>query len=314
MDKVKKVIDAVDPKLIEQELTKDRFVRDTNNGKKEIYIITYHDSPNTMRELARLREISFRDAGGGTGKELDIDKYDTSENPYKQLIVWCPNEKHIVGGYRFIEGYNLGKDENGIPDSATARLFKFSDKFINDYLPYTIELGRSFVQPIYQPTYNIRKGLYSLDNLWDGLGALTIDFPEIKYFFGKITMYPRFNIIARDMILYVLEKHFSDKENLMDPHIQLSMGSDIKELESVFNNDKYEDDYKILMKYVRRYKESIPPLMNAYMNLSPSMKMFGTAINTHFGNVEETGILVTINDIYDIKKDRHISVYKTSEE
>jgi hypothetical protein len=303
------IIAAIDKKLLKSELTNDKFLRKTNNGNKEIYIITHHNAPNTMLEIGRLRELSFRDAGGGTGKEIDIDEYDICDNPYKQLLVWNPEDEEIIGGYRFLNGNEFKIDSEGQPFSATAELFHFSDRFNLDYLPYTIELGRSWVQPNYQPTYNIRKGIFSLDNLWDGLGAITLEYPDMKYFFGKITMYPRFNITARDMILFFLKKYFPDNDNLVYPHRELSLITDIEELKSTFSTNNYDEDYRILMKNVRRFNESIPPLVNAYMNLSSTMKTFGTAINHHFGEVEETGILVTINDIYDIKKHRHIATY-----
>ncbi len=307
---MKSILSPIDKQLIINELTEDKFLRKTNNGNKEIYIVTHQNSPNIMIEIARLREVSFRDAGGGTGNEIDIDKYDTADVPYQQLLVWCPEDQEIIGGYRFINGDKMIFDAEGNPFSATAELFHFSDHFKKEYLPYTIELGRSWVQPNYQPTYNIRKGLFSLDNLWDGLGAITLEYPEMKYFFGKITMYPRFNITARDMILFFLKKYFPDPENLVYPHEALNLVTDIEELENTFFTKNYDEDYRILMKNVRRFNESIPPLVNAYMNLSSTMKTFGTAINHHFGEVEETGILVTINDIYDIKKHRHISTYQ----
>jgi hypothetical protein len=307
------IIQAINIDLIEKELTQERFLRKTNNGNKEIYIINHHNSPNTMLEIGRLRELSFRDAGGGTGKSIDIDEFDTCESPYEQLLVWSPEDKEIIGGYRFIDGKNIKILENGEPYCATAELFHFSPYFIKEYLPYTIELGRSWVQPKYQPTYNIRKGIFSLDNLWDGLGAITLDYPEMKYFFGKITMYPRFNITARDLILYFLKKYFPDTDGMVYPHEELNIVTDLEELKSIFNSGNYDDDYRILMKNVRRLNESIPPLVNAYMNLSSTMKSFGTAINQSFGKVEETGILITITDIYDIKKHRHIATYKKNQ-
>ncbi len=307
------IIQPIDTKLIENELTEDKFQRKTNNGNKEIYIVTHHNSPNIMLEIGRLRELSFRDAGGGTGKSIDVDEFDSYEMPYQQLIVWSPEDKEIIGGYRFINGKDIRINSDGQPYCATAELFHFSQIFNNEYLPYTIELGRSWVQPKYQPTYNIRKGIFSLDNLWDGLGAITLDYPEMKYFFGKITMYPRFNITARDMILFFLKKYFNDNENLVYPHEPLAIITDLEELNNTFNSGSYDEDYRILMKNVRRFNESIPPLVNAYMNLSSTMKTFGTAINHSFGKVEETGILITIDDIYDIKKHRHIATYKKTD-
>ncbi len=304
------IIKPVDRSLLEKELSDDKFVRKTNNGSNEIYIINHHNSPNVMREIGRLREYTFRRAGGGTGKEIDIDELDVSDKCYQQLLVWDPADMQIIGGYRFIHCGKIDYYENGRPMIATSELFQMSEKFIKNYLPLTIELGRSFVQPDYQPTVNSRKGLFSLDNLWDGLGALVIDNPDIKYFFGKVTMYPHFNQEARDIILYFLFKYFPDMDKLVVPLKPVEIITDISKLEQLFNGGNYGADYKLLISVLRKFNESIPPLVNAYMNLTSTMRTFGTAINEHFGNVEETGILVTIGDIYDNKKERHVATYK----
>jgi hypothetical protein len=303
------IIPPVDKALLEKELDKSRFIRNTNNGNNEIYIISHNDSPNVLKEVGRLREVTFRAAGGGTGKPLDIDEFDTGEHAYKQLIVWNAEDKEIVGAYRFIKCVEVANIENGVHHLATSHLFSFSDKFVKDYMPYTIELGRSFVQPLYQPTVDSRKGMYSLDNLWDGLGALIIDNPDVDYFFGKFTMYLSFDQKARDLILYFLHKYFPDNDDLITPHEPQHYFSDETELNAVFTGNNYAEDYKILTQMVRSLNENIPPLVNAYMNLSPTMRTFGTALNDDFGEVEETGILVKISDIYDAKKDRHVHTY-----
>ncbi len=305
------LIPPVDKSILESELTEKLFIRKTNFSDNHIYILNAHNAPNVMKEIGRLRELTFRIAGGGTGKAIDIDEYDTMEKPYQQLIVWDPVVKEIISGYRFIHCKDSVLDEKGIPFIATAELFHFSDHFIKDFLPHTIELGRSFVQPDYQPKHNSRKGLFSLDNLWDGLGALIFDHPDVKYFFGKVTMYPHFNLQARDIILYFLFKYFPDKDNLVTPIIPLEIETDYKELERIFNGGNYGADYKLLMQTLRNhFNENIPPLVNAYMNLTSTMRNFGTAINPGFGNVQETGILVTIQDIYDSKKERHLNSYR----
>ncbi len=308
--KMETVIPPVDKELLTSELTEEKFLRETNNGSNEIYVITNEDSPHVMREIGRLREVTFRDAGGGTGKPIDVDEYDMGPHGFKQMIVWDPVEKEIVGGYRFLHCKDAELDENNQVISPTARLFKYSEKFINDYLRQTIELGRSFVQPLYQPTFNLRRGLYALDNLWDGLGALIIENPDVKYLFGKVTMYTDFDTYARDLILFFMKKYFPDNEQLIYPKIPLELSTPEKILNNVFSGYNYDEDYKILVQKVRKLGENIPPLFNAYMNLSSTMKSFGTAVNDHFGNVEETGILITINDIYIGKKERHVSTYK----
>ena len=303
------IIQPIDRNLIEQELAENKFLRKTNNGNNEIYVITHHNSPHTMQELGRLREESFRTAGGGTGKPVDIDEFDTAEVPYKQLIVWDPAEKEIVGGYRYILGHEVKINDDGSPMLATSGLLNYSEKFIREYLPSTIELGRSFVQPKYQPSRESRKGLFSLDNLWDGLGSLVVDNPEIKYFFGKVTMYEHFNPVARDMILFFLNKLFPDTEKLAYPKEPLGYKTDTTGFNELFSCDTFEKNHRVLVQSVRKYNENIPPLVNSYMSLSPTMKTFGTAWNEEFGGVEETGILITIADIYENKKNRHIATY-----
>lgn len=304
------IIEPVNRKDIERELTNNRYVRPSNKGNCDIYIINHCDSPNVMREIGRLREVTFRNAGGGTGNEVDIDEFDVCDRPYQQLIVWDPLHAEIVGGYRFIRCIDAGNMIGGQPNLATSELFRFSDNFLQNYLPYTIELGRSFVQPAYQPSSNNRKGLFSLDNLWDGLGAIVINNPDIKYFFGKVTMYLNFNQKARDMILFFMNQYFPDNDKLVQPHHPLTYHHDVSEFEKIFSKDlPYKEAHAILNQHVRELGENIPPLINSYMNLSPNMRTFGTSLNDHFGEVEETGILVTISNIYPSKKERHINSY-----
>lgn len=303
------VIPPIDKALIRAELTEEKHLRLTNRSNNEIYIITAHDSPHVMREIGRLREIAFRAAGGGTGKSVDIDEYDTMPNPYKQLIVWNPEAEEIIGGYRYILGSEAEFDAHGQPIFATAHMFEFSQHFLEEYLPTTIELGRSFVTLEYQNTRNNSKSLFALDNLWDGLGALTVIQPSVRYFFGKMTMYPSYDRLGRDMILYFLQKHFPDRDNLIKPVNPLCLETDVSILEALFCEDNFKADYKILNTEVRKLGYNIPPLINAYMGLSPTMRMFGTAVNDGFGDVEETGILIAVDEILEDKRVRHIESY-----
>lgn len=303
------IIQPVPLELIQRELTPEKQLRMTNKSHNEIYIVTAHDSPNVMREIGRLREITFRMAGGGTGKEMDIDEFDISSNCYKQLIVWNPEAREIIGGYRYLMGDKWEYDAEGQPILATSHMFRFSEKFIKDYAPYTIELGRSFVTPEYQSSKKGAKSLFALDNLWDGLGALTVINPNMRYFFGKMTMYPDYIRFGRDMILYFLKKHFDDKEGLIYPKTPLQLDTPEDELRQVFCGRDFKEDYRILNGGIRALGFNIPPLVNAYMNLSPTMKLFGTAINDGFGDVEETGILIAVNEILEQKYVRHIESF-----
>lgn len=303
------VISPIAKELLVSELTKDKLLRQTNKANNEIYIITHHNAPNVMLEIGRLREIAFRDGGGGTGLSTDIDEYDTMKNPYKQLIVWDPEELEILGGYRFIAGPDIEFDDHGEPILATAHLFKFSEKFNKEFLPYTLELGRSFVSLEYQSTRRGSKGIFVLDNLWDGLGALIVAEPSMRYFFGKVTMYNTYDSRARDMILYFLSKYFPDQQKLVTPKQALKINTSTSSMEKLFVGGCFRIDYRILNTSVRKLGYNIPPLVNAYMSLSPKMKVFGTAINDLFGDVEETGILIDKDDILEEKKKRHIESY-----
>ena len=303
------IIQPIAKEILKSELTPARQLRMTNKSHNEIYVITAHNAPNVMKEIGRLREVVFREAGGGTGKDMDIDEFDTCDNCYKQLIVWNPEAEEIIGGYRYLEGTAWDMDEKGQPILATSHMFHFSEKFIEEYMPYTIELGRSFVSLPYQSSKMGAKSLFALDNLWDGLGALTVIKPNVKYFFGKMTMYPSYIRKGRDMILYFLKKYFDDKEQLILPMKPLKIESDPSELEKIFTGHNFKEDYRILNGEIRKLGYNIPPLVNAYMNLSPTMKLFGTAINYGFGDVEETGILIAIDEIFESKRKRHIDTF-----
>ena len=303
------IIAPIDKEVLKSELTQDRRLRFTNKSHNEIYVVTAHNAPNVMKEIGRLREIAFRAAGGGTGKSMDIDEYDIMPNPYNQLIVWNPEAEEILGGYRYLFGDEVEYDDHGKPVLATAHMFDFSEKFLKEYLPYTVELGRSFVTLEYQSSRAGSKGLFALDNLWDGLGALTVINPNMKYYFGKMTMYPSYHRQGRDMILYFLNKHFHDADKLITPVRPLELETDPAILEDIFSCDSFKDDYRILNAEVRKLGYNIPPLVNAYMGLSPTMRMFGTAINYGFGDVEETGILIAVDEILEQKRIRHIESF-----
>lgn len=303
------IIPPVERHLLRAELKPERKLRTTNKGGNDIYVVTWQQAPSVVREVGRLREIAFRAAGGGTGLSCDLDEFDTCEHPYYQLVVWDPENSVILGGYRFLPGREMALDEAGQPVLATSHMFRFSQEFIRDYLPRTVELGRSFVTLEYQSSRAMTKGLFALDNLWDGLGALTFVIPGVKYFFGKMTMYPSFDRTARDMILYFLQKHFGDREALIEPYDPLRLDTDENTLRDLFDETDFKRDYFTLNSSVRQRGYNIPPLVNAYMGLSPTMRYFGTAINHAFGEVEESGILIAEDEIFEEKRRRHIDSF-----
>lgn len=307
---MKTIIDRIDRALIKQELTQDKFLRPTNKAHNEIYITTAHNAPNVMLEIGRLRELSFRSGGGGTGEELDTDEYDYMENPYKQLIVWDPDTEEIIGGYRYLSGSDVKIDEDGQPKFVMAHLFSFSEQFISEYMPYTIELGRAFVQPDYQTTKMGMKSLFALDNLWDGLGALIHSVEGAKYFIGKVTIYNTFNLKARELIYEYMNKHFYDHEGLIIPHEPVHVSKENQQLaKTIFTENNPSDDYKLLIRAVRHEGENVPAMFNAYLTLTATMKVFGTILDHDFGSVYETGMMVIMDDLHETKKQRYVQPY-----
>jgi hypothetical protein len=302
---MEKIMDEISREVLIQELLAVGKVRNTRKGENEIYLLNNKNAPNTVQEIGRLREVTFRASGGGTGLTVDLDEYDTGDFAYEQLIVWSPEDQEIVGGYRFAF-CSKAFDELGKIHLSTAHYFDFSSQFVDEYLPFTIELGRSWVQPNFQPTVNPRKGLFALDNIWDGLGVLVKEHPEIRYFFGKVTMYPNYDTQSRDYLLHFMHRFFPDREQLMAPKHPLQQNFDPTFIDEQLKGLDFKDAFRVLNGLIRDKGEFIPPLVNIYMNLSPTMKTFGTAVNPEFGGVEETGILVTIDDIFPEKKERHM--------
>ncbi|RQO30131.1 hemolysin [Taibaiella sp. KBW10] len=308
---MEEIIAPVSRALLAQELNEKTFLRKTNKGGNEIYIVNAQNAPNVLLEIGRLREWAFRDGGGGTGKPYDLDEYDQGAYAYQQLVVWSPEDKEIIGGYRYIKCQDA-LDEQGHVHLSTTHYFNFSDTFVTEYLSQTIELGRSFVQPLYQSKDGGKKGLFSLDNLWDGLGALVILHPEIKYFFGKVTMYKTFNVHARDHIMAFLQHYFPDKDRLLTakPELKVDLSTPVTDFVQQLTGLEYKKGHLLLNSIVKEYGENIPPLVNSYMNLSSTMKTFDTANNPDFGDVEETCILISIKDIFPSKAERHVSTFQ----
>lgn len=309
---MKKVIAPIDKKILQQELDRCHFLRPTHKAGNLIYDITAHEAPNVMLEIGRLRELSFRSGGGGSGQEVDIDHFDTMENPYHQLIVWDPDAEAIIGGYRFLLGSETRLMANGQPNIVGAHMFHFTDDYIKNYMPYTTELGRAFVQPAYQTPDAGVKSIFALDNLWDGLGALVYNTPSIKYLIGKVTIYPNYNAMARDLIYEYLNRFFPGNLQLIITKHPIETSQVAKETaERIFVGEDQKLNYKILQKSVRELGETIPPLFSAYIGLSPTMQTFGTGINDEFADIYDTGIMITLADIFPEKKERYIDTYES---
>ena len=298
------IIPAVETSLLLQEL-EGHLLRPSNKADNLIYDITAHECPNVMREIARLREISYRDGGGATGNEMDIDEMDTMAKPYHQLIVWDPEHQQIVGGYRYLI-CSEAEIRDGQPFITSAHLFHYSERFIKEYLPYTIEFGRAFVQPMYQTREMGVKALFALDNIWDGIGAVMHNNPEVRWMIGKVTIYPDYNEAARNLIYEYLRRYHTGEAGLFEPYNPLTTNPLTT---NPFTGDDPQENYHILQRAVREQGTVIPPMFSAYLNITNDLQFFGNAVNDELANVYETGIMVDLQTVYPEKKERYITPY-----
>ncbi|MCQ2345521.1 MAG: GNAT family N-acetyltransferase [Paludibacteraceae bacterium] len=308
---MEKIIEAVSVNLLKKELTKSKKLTNTNKGNNELYVVTWQDSPNVTTEIGRLRELSFRTAGGSTGHSVDLDEFDKMEHPYKQLIVWDPDFEAILGGFRFLLGTETLFDENGQPILASSHQFEFTRDFIQNYLPHIVELGRLFVAPEYQSSKAGAKCIFALDNLWDGLAAIIMRNPDILYYFGKVTVYPSYDKISRDLLYHYLWKHFADQNHLLRPcpEMEILPESSADLMNLILTSDDVQEDYKLLKNAIRRRGTCIPPNFNAFISITPRLFMCGTAVNRPMHDIEDTALLIPFDNIYDDKKARHIGTY-----
>jgi hypothetical protein len=302
---MEEIIPAVETSLLLKEL-EGHLLRPSNKADNLIYDVTAHDCPNVMREIARLREISYRDGGGATGKEMDIDEMDTMAKPYHQLIVWDPEHQQIIGGYRYLI-CSEAEIRDGQPFITSAHLFHYSERFIRDYLPRTIEFGRAFVQPMYQKREMGVKALFALDNIWDGIGAVMHDHPELRWMIGKVTIYPAYNTTARDLIYEYLRRYHTGEAGLFEPYHPLPLNPN--PTPNPFVGDDPQENYHILQHAVREQGTVIPPMFSAYLNITNDLQFFGNAVNDELANVYETGIMVDLQTVYPEKKERYIAPY-----
>ncbi|HCB51596.1 TPA: hemolysin [Patescibacteria group bacterium] len=300
--KQKKIIDPVGKEQLLHELLSARFIKQANRGNNlNIYTFDAKESPNLMREVARLREESFRLVGGGTGKSFDMDYFDTH---FDQLIVWDSANNKIVGGYRIqllstlMDQYNIHKQKRS-DISPLATYFSFSKKFVDKYLNYSAELGRSFVSVSYQ------KSPFALEALFDGLGAwiqqknASASFLKkinrwrlpVTYLIGKITLYPNFGDL--DPIYHFMDRYFESR-NIIKPKGPYGVIRPYKELtDDIVFTGNFKADFTMIVK-----RFNAPVLVGQYGKLSPKMLCLGTILNKDFGATEETAILIKVPRIY----------------
>jgi hypothetical protein len=296
------VIDPISPTLLERDLTPDRLARRWNG--LDIYILKGLDVPHVLDEIGRIREIEFRREGGGTGRDKDVDTFDLGDVSYWQIVTWDPIEREIVSTYRYLIG-SEALQQKGPEAFATYELFDFSDEFICRYLPYTIELGRSVVN---RQAKKKRLGLWAA---WLGLGVIITEYPEMDYFFGKVTIPPSYPEDARDLLCNFWECVLPGQSHLVRPRAVVKVagkGSGTSDFET---NRNFETHYENLQERLKTWGVTVPPLMNSYLGLTSNIETFGTVVNRHFGNAFETSILLPIRDIHPKRREQFIESYVT---
>ena len=304
------IIEPIPAHLLKSELNEKSFLRYSNRGNNEIYIVNNETAPNVLREIGRLREVAFRAVGGGSGKECDLDHFDLEDKACFQLVVWNPEEEEIIGGYRFTRWKMASFHPNGQPYVNTEHLFDFSDKFLKKYFPHCVEMARAFIQPKYQSSQMGRKALFALDNLWDGIGGIVATDESVKYLAGKVTIYSSSPDMSRKAMIYYLDKSFGDRERMLtSKRPETFTEQEIEFFESMFTSDSYMENYKKLNEYVKSLGDSVPPLIHSYIGLSPTMKTFGTTFDPDFGDCYDTAMMITVKDMYPEKYNRYIGSF-----
>ncbi|MFI3296537.1 MAG: GNAT family N-acetyltransferase [bacterium] len=304
------IIAPIATELLKSELTAEKLLRKTNKADNEIYVVNYKNAPNVLREIGRLREESFRPLDCGSGKDCDLDYFDLEDDACQQLIVWNPEEEDIVGGYRFTIWADSKIKPNGQPNVNTAHLFNFTEEFVKEEFAHGLEMARAFVQPKYQGRQMGRKSIFALDNLWDGIGGLLAKDANLKFMIGKVSVFPSSPEISRNAVIYYLDKYFKDQKGGLSPKdAVLCTPEQIAEYEAIFGQGTAKENYIKLNTFVRSHNDVIPPLIHSYIELSSSMKTYGTAIFEDLGGCIDVCIKITVADIYPEKYERYINSY-----
>jgi len=293
----KNVIHPIDPKKIKRQLTAATLLQNIDN-KKKVYLLSNNKLfPDVIKEIARLREITFRKIGEGTGDKLDTDIYDTY---YNHMVLWDEENLEIMGAYRIGVGSEI-IEKQGVSGFYSSTLFNFSEQF-QFHLPYSVELGRSFIQAKYWNTN-------ALDYLWMGIGAYLAFNPRVQFLFGPVSVSNSFPLDAKEMIVHFYEKWYGNTYGLVMAKNKYSIREDQKKnLSSIFNSNNYKEEVKLLKQNLRFFGMSIPPLYKQYTALcEPGGAQFlDFGVDPDFQNCIDGFILIDIDLIKYSKKEKYI--------
>ena len=285
----------VDRRALREDLKKGELLGETADGKKIVLFAYEADSP-VMREIGRLRELTFRTVEEGTGESYDLDAYDAE---FRHLVLWDDQELEIVGAYRIGECAQI-LERSGMDGLYTPSLFDFNPALI-ERLPQSLEMGRSFVQPRYW-------GKRSLDYLWYGIGAYIKRHPEIRYFYGPVTLSDAYPQVAKELIVAFFSEQFGDDANMAVGKRPFRASEEVKQLAKESFRGDYKDAYKKLNRLLEQYQVKVPTLFKQYAELCEpgGMRFIDFSIDPEFGDCIDALILVDIQQIKPKKFQRYI--------
>lgn len=299
------IIEPINREKLITELKFCKFIKHTFRSKNEIYSFVNTDAPTIMLEVGRLREEAFRSIGYGTGDIVDLDDHDMGVSAYRQIFIWNPNTLEITGGCRYAIGANYLQQVDRL---SMAKSFLYSRKFKSEYLPYSIELGRAWVNPAYQSMSSISNPTSALNNLWEGIGAIISENKNVRYLYGKVVIPENYNPTARILLTWFLNHYFKGKTNLLSPKQPVVQPMVLAIADTKVTGTNLKNDYKIITDYIKSHNTGIPSLLSTYLRLAKRITTFGTTTNPNQKNTFETGILIAIKDIHPEKRSKYISV------
>ena len=277
------------------ELKNSQLIGQTNDGKK-IYLYDYTDDSVVLKELGRLREISFRKVGEGINKKRDTDKFDIY---YQHIILWDDNNLEIVGAYRIGNSDFINRNI-GVKGFYSNKLFNYHED-MTPYLKNSIELGRSFVQPKYW-------GTRALDYLWYGIGAYLKKNPNIKYMFGPVSMSASFPKVAKDLMVYYYSHYFNHKDYLVSSKMPYHYSNNINDIKEIFNLDDRKKDFKLLKSTLSNMNCAVPTLYKQYADIADEggVKFLDFNVDPEFADCVDGFILVEVDKIKESARKRYI--------
>ena len=292
------IVHPQERRAIKKELQNAELLGETVDGKK-IYLFNYQSDSAVMQEIGRLREITFRQVGEGTGKKCDLDRYDRD---YRHLILWDEQELEIAGAYRLGEVKHLFSTE-GSRGIYSQELFDYDAERMAPFFEQGIELGRSFVSPKYW-------GKRSLDYLWYGIGAYLKRYPEIRYLFGPVSLSNTYPEFAKALIVSFYQHYLNDPAKLAKARVPYQIDTELKlRVDQTISGLDFDDDFKSMRIQLAHMNVSVPTLYKQYSDLCEDggVRFIDFNVDANFGNCIDGLVMVDLQALKPAKYKRYLA-------